>query len=240
MRYYDYSPSQLEEKANELICKMDIVRLTSPKKMDVYDVVDYIGCTPDWKYITPKKKVMGMTAFNDGSMYFWPASYYEAGMIPEKTFVEKGTIVIDQSILDDSNIGKENFTVMHECFHWLLHRKCFVRRTDGFSSMCGNKAFRSFSEKKKGMTALEINEYQANFCAAVFLMPRKAVIDVFSQYYGDKIQENSYLHLNNDIDSVIATTAKEFNVNYSAMKYRLQSLRIITREQRSEANYIIN
>ncbi len=149
MRYYDYSPSQLEEKANELVCKMDIARLTSPKKVDVYDVVDYIDCTPDWKYITPKKKVMGMTAFNNGTMYFWPASYYETGMIPEKTFVEKGTIVIDQSIIDDCNIGKENFTVMHECFHWILHRKCFVKRTDGFLRCVEIRHLGVFQKRKK-------------------------------------------------------------------------------------------
>ncbi len=239
MRYYEYSPSQLEEKANQLIVETNAERLSAVKEIDVYDIVEHIGCLPDWKYITPVKKVMGLTAFYEGTMYFWPESQYQTGMIPECMYVDKGTIIIDQSILDDKNLGKERFTVMHECFHWLLHKKCFNRRQDGFSSMCGNTAFRSFSEKKKGMTALEINEYQANFCAAAFLMPKQVVRNVFQELYGNTIKDDEYLPVSNEINNIIVEASKVFQVNYSAMKYRLQSLQVIARSKSNEAEYII-
>lgn len=47
MKYFEYSPSQLEQKANELIEKHDKERLVKAKHIDVYDIVDLIGCTPD-------------------------------------------------------------------------------------------------------------------------------------------------------------------------------------------------
>ena len=43
MKYFEYSPSQLEQKANELIEKHDKERLIKAKHIDVYDIVDLIG-----------------------------------------------------------------------------------------------------------------------------------------------------------------------------------------------------
>lgn len=81
MKYFEYSPSQLEAKANELTEKYDKERLVRAKHIDVYDIVDLIGCTPDWFYITPDLSVLGMTAFYDVCMYSWPYDHYEKGMI---------------------------------------------------------------------------------------------------------------------------------------------------------------
>ena len=71
MIYYEYSPSQLETKAIELTQGFDKERLLHPKPIDVYDVVDYIGCTPDWIYLTPNQSYLGMTAYNDGYWWAW-------------------------------------------------------------------------------------------------------------------------------------------------------------------------
>ena len=47
LRYYDYSKTQLENEADSLNESFDKERLIRPKKIDVYDVVDFIHCTPD-------------------------------------------------------------------------------------------------------------------------------------------------------------------------------------------------
>lgn len=89
MIYYELSPSQLEAKANEFIERHDKERLLKPKPIDVYDIVDLLGCTPDWFYITPNQSILGMTAFHDVSMWSWPSAHYEKGMIPERVKVVK-------------------------------------------------------------------------------------------------------------------------------------------------------
>ena len=43
MKYFEYSQSQLEQKANELIERHDKERLVKAKHIDVYDIVDLIG-----------------------------------------------------------------------------------------------------------------------------------------------------------------------------------------------------
>ena len=98
MIYYQYSPSQLEKKAVELTHDFDKERLNIPKPIDVYDVVDYIGCTPDWVYLTPNQSYLGMTAYNNGYWWAWPEPFYQEGMLPAKISVSAGTILIDRTI----------------------------------------------------------------------------------------------------------------------------------------------
>lgn len=239
MIHYELSPSQLEAKANELILRHNKDRLINPIDIDVYDIVDMIGCTPDWFYITPDQSVLGMTAFHDVAMWSWPAPYYEKGMLPERVNVAKGTIVIDRAIQESGNIGRENFTVIHECFHQLLHQKCFKNRGADYTKMCSKKSFKSDTERRRNMSAIEIIEYQANFCAAAFLMPRQAVGFVLSEFLGYEIKENGLLEFDTEISKAIGLSAKEFGVNYSALKYRLQSLKMIKKENIKQEDYII-
>lgn len=44
----EYSDSQLDSFGDELNRRFDSSRLQDAKNLDVYDVVEYIGCTPDW------------------------------------------------------------------------------------------------------------------------------------------------------------------------------------------------
>lgn len=238
MIYYELSPSQLEAKANEIIERHDKERLFKAKPIDVYDIVDLLGCTPDWFYITPDQSILGMTAFHDVAMWSWPSDHYEKGMIPERVKVDKGTIVIDRAIQESGNTGRENFTVIHECFHQVLHPKCFKNRGADYSKMCNQKSFKNDTERRKNMSAIDIIEYQANFSAAAFLMPRKAVINTFSEVLGNIVKEKDLLSINNDINRAIGSTAKLFGVNYSALKYRLQSLKVLEKQTATE-EYIV-
>ena len=79
-----YSQSQLEHKVNELIERHDKERLVKAKNIDVYDIVDLIGCTPDWFYITPDLSVLGMTAFHDVS------NVVMAAIITKKECIQNG------------------------------------------------------------------------------------------------------------------------------------------------------
>ena len=82
------------------------------------------------------------------------------------------------------------------------------------------------------MTALEINEYQANYCAAAFLMPRLAVEFSLKNLIALKILPNKPLPHSTEMDRVIREMAQKFSVNYSPMKYRLQDLNLLERNDR--------
>lgn len=88
------------------------------------------------------------------------SDHFEKGMIPERVKVDKGTIVIDRAIQESGNTGRDNFTVIHECFHQVLHPKCFKNRGADYSRMCTQKSFKNDTERRKNMSAIDIIEYQ--------------------------------------------------------------------------------
>ncbi len=238
MIYYQYSPSQLEAKAIELTQCFDNERLIYPKCIDVYDVVDFIGCTPDWVYLTPNQSYLGLTAYNDGYWWAWPKPYYEEGMFPTKIAVSSGTILIDRTISEGDNRGIENFTVIHECFHQILHPRCFRNKSANYQHFCQKKDFRAESENRNNITAIERIEAQANYCTAAFLMPKSALEAVFMEKMELSSLPSLPIKINWKIDSIIGEMATLFSVNYSPMKYRLQTLNLLSREGSSLEEYL--
>lgn len=222
MIYYNYSPSQLEAKAEELLRNFDKERLVKTKPIDVYAVIENCLDVPyDWKYLTPDQSVLGMTAYNAGYIWVWDKPYYIEGMQPYQLVLEKGTIVIDSTLTEGNNRGRENFTVMHEIFHQVLHKPCFRREPSDYIHETTDVAVNG---KKKLVTALDIIEYQANTCAAAFLMPRDLTTGVFKQMYSGLERMYSIQPL---AKRIISDMAEEFNVSNTAMKYRLQNLSLI-------------
>jgi len=248
LRYYQLSKSQLEKKADELNIKFDKERLIKPKAIDVYDVVELIGCTPDWLYLSPDQSIFGLTSYNDGYYYAWedvksaktlpPSDIICNGMYPHKILIKKNTIIIDRSINEGNNRGIENFSTIHECFHQLLHVKCFSYHSAKYQHFCKLKDFRSETGNRLNMTALEIIEYQANYCAAAFLMPQKSVTKIFLQQMELSSIPSIAFKRNYKIDEIINKMSKQFSVNYTPMKYRLQELHLISSEDSSVEEYL--
>lgn len=217
MIHYNYSPAQLEDKANELLRQFDAERLTMAKPIDVYAVIEQCLDVPyDWKYITPDQSIWGMTFFKPGYQWVWPEPRFIDGMRPEKAFFEQGTILIDSFLTELPDHGPENFTVMHEVFHQVLHKRCFAHASCDYKHETRRENLK-LRTGKKYLSSLEICEYQANFCAACFLMPRVPVTAMFHRLTSS--EQNCFVN-----ESVVAEMAAAFSVSKSAMRIRLQSL----------------
>lgn len=215
--HYNYSPAQLEDKANELLRQFDAERLTMAKPIDVYAVIEQCLDVPyDWKYITPDQSIWGMTFFKPGYQWVWPEPRFIDGMRPEKAFFEQGTILIDSFLTELPDRGPENFTVMHEVFHQVLHKRCFAHASGDYKHETRRENL-NLRTGKKYLSSLEICEYQANFCAACFLMPRVPVTAMFQRLTSS--EQNCFVN-----ESVVAEMAAAFSVSKSAMRIRLQSL----------------
>ena len=141
MIHYNYSARQLESEAEKLLFQFDPERLKKPKSIDVYAVIEKcLGVEYDWKYITPDQSILGATAFNAGYIWVWPEPCYREGMLPSKAYLPKGCILIDATLTESGNRGRENFTVMHEVFHQVLHKNCFRREKPDYIHGTSQKA----------------------------------------------------------------------------------------------------
>ena len=75
------------------------------------------------------------------------------------------------------------------------------------------------------MTSLEICEYQANTCAAAFLMPR-ALLEATLH---ERMNAAHRLDLSSpDTYNLVRELAENFNVSQKAMRYRLLHLNLAT------------
>lgn len=160
-----------------------------------------------------------MTVFRAGWAWVWPAPYYEDGMKPVKAFFDEGTIVIDSTLTKYEYPGIENFTVMHEVFHQVLHKAAFRRITIEDVHLTTRQAIDG--NRRRPMTSLEICEYQANACAAAFLMPRAVVKNELKKMTAsNSLIDLSVIHS----DYIVRQMAHEFSVSQSALRYRLLNL----------------
>lgn len=226
MLYYDYSAKQLERKATELLLEFDAERLEKVKPIDVYAVIEKCLDVPyDWKYLTPDQSVLGATAFNEGLIWVWPENEYYDGLTPYQIFVEKGTILIEQTLTEQDNRGRENFTVMHEVFHQVLHKKCF--RDEGKNYIHQTYSRTIDGSIRSTCKALKTIEYQANACAASFLMPAELTQNEYMRRYSKimkyKGSQFEYLYF----DDMIKEMSLDFSVSKQAMYYRLENLGLI-------------
>jgi Zn-dependent peptidase ImmA (M78 family) len=146
--------------------------------------------------------------------------------MPYQIGVEPGTILIDSTLTEQDNRGRENFTVMHEVFHQVLHKKCFRGMPKNYvhptssRTIDGNIRYASY--------ALAMIEKQANACAAAFLMPAELTGNTYKQLY-TAAGLNRYN--NNFVYNTIKEMAEEFSVSWQAMSIRLQTLGLINADK---------
>lgn len=225
-----YSKNQLNRIAENLLWEFDKERLETPKPLDVYEVIEKcLGVSYDWKYLTPDQSILGLTAFGDGYIWAWEKPSYEEGDKPYKVPLSKGTIVIDSTLTESDNRGRENFTVMHEVFHQVLHKSYFEHNTIDYAHTTSSRTIRRIGEKRKLVTDLDWIEWQANTCAAAFLMPANLVKEKVVEYKDGK-QTVDYFDI--AYGKLIPQLATDFNVSQEAMRNRLNDLELIRKPKR--------
>ena len=226
MNVKTYTSAQLEEFAQAKRREFFGYRPQKNSSIDVYDFVDFVGCEPDWKYITPDQSILGCVCFCNTTLPTWEDYVNKRSKMPEFIEFSRGTIIIDQALNEGKDRGKENYTVVHECFHWLLHQYYFSENDSDACHTCGND-FLSIFGCSEDDTAINIIEWQANYAAACFLMPQEEVTQVFMHIARLKRFPQQPLEMKSWMNAYIAKTAKQFGVNFNPMKYRLQELKLI-------------
>ena len=228
----------LEDYAEQVVADFAPERLANPGVLDVDRFIEYyLGLSVEFHRICYDRKVLGMTAFNDGCI---DVANEDTGL-PEPLPISKGTIVIDTSLTTKRNTPRLRFTMVHEGGgHWLLHRKAFS--TDNLFGPAGvyknqylaaKEGRVDYSRSQKERTDIERMERQADFLASAILMPRPALRATFREFfgfYGEKPRR--IIRGTNPLDNNYAVqlpeyVAKTYNVSKRAALIRLEKLTAI-------------
>jgi Zn-dependent peptidase ImmA (M78 family) len=176
-----------------------VVRDFSPERLFVPGIFDadsfieyYLGMQTEYHRIRYDRKILGMTAFNDG--YLQVAN--ELTGAPEPMPVTTGTVIIDTSLTTKRNLPRLRFTSMHEGSHWLIHREAFAENNPmGKIGVYENQYLAAkegridYSRSRSERTDIERIERQADFLASAILIPRSALRIAFREffsYYNEK------------------------------------------------------
>ena len=224
-----YTREHLEQIADGVNKQYFPDRLVTPSALDAYDLLEAIGCDYEWKYTSPNDSIMGLTFFGDGYWYIWPRGTYSEGEIPTAELFRKGTVVINQRLLDSKKkeaTGSERFVVAHEAAHWLKDKEFFESHPDSITHTCFQEDVGK-TYWNTNMTELEIIERQANYLGAALLMPRDIIIESFFKAGRYKHIPNGTLEFKPYMREWVAKTAKIYGVNYNPVKYRLKDLGVI-------------
>ena len=181
------SYESLDDYAKELIRDFAPDALITPGELDVDRFIEYyLRLAVDYRRLCLDRKIMGITAFNDGTI---EVMNEETGL-SEKLPVKTGTVIIDPSLLAKRNIPRLRFTMLHEGSHWLLHKKAFAEDNPfGVVGIYENQFIAAkegrvdYSRSKKENTDIERMERQADFLASAIIMNRPALKIAFKDFF---------------------------------------------------------
>ncbi len=177
----------LDDYAEKVVADFAPALLKNPGPIDVDSFLEYyLGLTVKFQCISNNKKILGITAFNDGVVDI----INEYGL-PDQLIVNAGTVIIDTSLTAKKSEPRLRFTMMHEGGgHWLLHRKAFADDNPfGPAGIYANQYLAAkegrgdYLRSQKERNDIDRMERQADFTAAGILMPRPALREVYRQFF---------------------------------------------------------
>lgn len=227
----DYKPKILDEP-----CSLDIELFSE----------SYTGLEMDYQDLTHNQSILGMMVFNDCHIPVYDAEKNKA----KRIVVNEGTILIDNSLLEDDQIRRGRFTLSHEVSHWFLHRKIYRVDKNQISLFdIPQEEKQPFIKcrtidiecngRRELVTDDDWMEWQADHMASAILMPKKAFSDVAKKKFKSAGIKKGFYQMGTDFEQdlwaevMTCELADLFDVSRAAAKIRLKNLGFIKGERES-------
>ena len=204
--------NQLDEVASGIIQQYYPEALLNNQVLDAMKFAQNLGLDIKMRKLSKAGTIFGETIFTDTKVEI----YDKISDSTVKEDIKGGTILIDPSHYLTRNYGAVNNTIVHECVHWLLHRKAFTLVRLFQPKMRFLRS--SFSNK----TTLDWIEWQANALTPRLQMPLhpfKAKVEELQGIYHYLNGEQS--NLIGEMIYVIDNLANFYHVSKMAAKIRL-------------------
>lgn len=190
----------------------------APTYLDPMKLAETLGLTVRTQRIKEDSSIFGQLYFADTDTEMYSADQDK----PIPVHVEAQTIVVDPQMFLLRNLGSVNNTIVHECVHWVKHRKVFLleklynTKISAISCQVVGGA-----QAEMARQATEKMEQQANQLTPRIQMPA-APFKARAQYLIAKyMRETRASHEIEVLETVIEQLATEFQVSKQATKIRL-------------------
>ena len=192
-----------------------------PVSVDPLALAERLGLTVKRQRIREDASVFGQIYFveNDAEMYDADECKMVRMTIPSKT------IVFDPQMYLLRNLGSVNNTIIHECVHWVKHRKVFELEKL-YNAEASNISCEVVGGAASAVahSATEIMEKQANQLTPRIQMPAEPFAIKAKEYIALFMREIHAKHPNEVMEKVITALEVAFGVSRQAAKIRLVEL----------------
>lgn len=199
-----------------------VLQTPQPTNMDEL-ITSFMEFNFEYQYLSNNSVYLGITVFDDtDKLPIYNPSLNQAEFIS----VKKNTIIIEGTLAENPAYEhRERFTQGHEASHGLLHTEYYLRKAEyaGFCNSSGDIFLKSCFPDLSGV---DVNgkclqgeawlEWQANYLAAVLLMPKTTVKRLRNLI---EPKGNRFWH-----HELVSTMVDVFNVSKEAARVRLDSL----------------
>lgn len=209
--------SQLEKRAEQFLRDHYKKALLEPVWVEPKELAKNLGLNIAHCHITEDGSVFGRIFFYDTVTEIYDPE--KECMVKKKARAR--TIIVDPEAAFQNNIGALNNTIIHECVHWVLHRKAFMLEH------LYNKELTQIGCAVRGgivgnsKDSTEWMEWQANALAPRIQMPRemfKKRVDALITKYRRELHAFDIIDI---IQPVIDQLVIDFGVSRTAAKIRL-------------------
>ncbi|MDR0298774.1 MAG: ImmA/IrrE family metallo-endopeptidase [Streptococcaceae bacterium] len=190
--------------------------LEKPQALNPFRLVERLNLTLSMRHLTEDGVIFGQIYFKAATGKFYSADKKQTYELP----VEAGTIFIDPESYALRNLGSVNNTIVHECVHWVKHRKAFALKRllqenlEELSCQGANGKGSSQSEEMSWM------EWQAAQLAPRIMLPREMFKQKAEQLIREQREKTGHAILE-VIGTVIDALAEFFGVSRLSAKIRL-------------------
>ncbi|MBO4857900.1 MAG: ImmA/IrrE family metallo-endopeptidase [Treponema sp.] len=211
----------------------------NPQATPIENIIElYCGISMDYQLFA-EENILGMTSFSEGCINI----IRDGKTVPYK--VEKGTIIISSELeADEKQEGRLNYTLAHELGHNVYHRRKFEEPDyssqpslfdeepkEEFAITC----HRDNIENPDNTQGRDWVEWQADYFASCFLMPKEAVTEFWKNYrkepefvFGEEPEPYLAEMPYNEFKTEFLRFVNTFKVSKKAAKIRLIKLNYIT------------
>ena len=220
-----YMPHErLEEEATKFLKEYYPEALAMPRRgaapvtVEPEKLAERLGLTVQLQRIREDASVFGQLYFVDTDAELYDAKAEETKVM----HINGKTILVDPQMFLLRNLGSVNNTIIHECVHWVKHRKVFelekLYNADASSISCEVVGGAAASVAKQ---ATELMERQANQLTPRIQMPAGPFKAKAAEYIAAFMHQANTVHTADVIEQVITALQTDFGVSKQAAKIRL-------------------
>lgn len=190
--------------------------LEKPQALNPFRLIERLGLNLSMRHLTAKGDIFGQIYFEDGVGQFYSSDKKQTYLLQ----VKAGDVFIDPESYALRNLGTVNNTIVHECLHWVKHRKAIAFKrllNENFEELSCQLTTSNHVSKND---AIDWMEWQASQLAPRIMLPRQ----MFKQKAEELIRnqrEKTGLEELEVLEMVIDTLAEFFGVSRQSAKIRL-------------------